>query len=91
MQWTFGDAIIVTANPQTLNRDAIAIDEVLGTVINDAAVRRSIKSIDPDEASVLMLTSGSTSLPKAVIQTQRMIAFKSRPRLSGAGRDRRMG
>jgi feruloyl-CoA synthase len=37
------------------------------------AVERSIAALDPDAASVYMLTSGSTSLPKAVIQTQRML------------------
>ncbi len=68
----FGDAIIVTAAPSELNRPAIAIETVLQTTVS-AAVKESIESIDPDAPSVLMLTSGSTSLPKAVIQTQRMI------------------
>jgi len=68
----FGDAVIVTSSPSELNRPAIAIDTVLRTRIS-SAVKDSIDSIDPDAPSVLMLTSGSTSLPKAVIQTQRMI------------------
>ncbi len=70
----FGDAIVVTADPQSLTRDAVSIDAVLDTPIDNAAVEQSINSIDADKPSVLMLTSGSTSLPKAVIQTQRMIA-----------------
>lgn len=68
----FGDAIIVTASPSDLNRPATAIATVLQTNVTPA-VTESIASIDPDAPSVLMLTSGSTSLPKAVIQTQRMI------------------
>ena len=35
-----------------------------------------------------MLTSGSTSLPKAVIQTQRMLGVEPRPGPPGAGADR---
>lgn len=68
----FGDAIIVTSSPEGISRNSIAIDIVLQTHVT-SAVRGSIDSIDPDATSVLMLTSGSTSLPKAVIQTQRMI------------------
>lgn len=68
----FGDAVVVTSNPDELQRPAIAAEEVLKTPVN-AAVRDSIDAIDPDAPSVLMLTSGSTSLPKAVIQTQRML------------------
>lgn len=68
----FGDAVIVTAAPSELDRSAVAIATVLQTRIT-SAVKESIDSIDPDAPSVLMLTSGSTSLPKAVIQTQRMI------------------
>lgn len=68
----FGDAIVVTSSPSEINGVAIAIDTVLQTKVT-AAVKESIDSIDADAPSVLMLTSGSTSLPKAVIQTQRMI------------------
>lgn len=69
----FADAIIVTSTPAKLKHPAISIEDVLQTEIN-SAVNESINAIDPDAPSVLMLTSGSTSLPKAVIQTQRMIA-----------------
>jgi feruloyl-CoA synthase len=68
----FGDALVVTDAPTELQRPAIAIDAVLATKVS-SAVMTSIDAIDPDAPSVLMLTSGSTSLPKAVIQTQRMI------------------
>jgi feruloyl-CoA synthase len=69
----FGDAWVITDEPGRLERPAIAIRDVLSTPVT-AAVAASIDAIDPDEASVYMLTSGSTSMPKAVIQTQRMIS-----------------
>jgi feruloyl-CoA synthase len=74
----FGDAALVTDDPSL-----IAVTQGSGPVVATASVLAtpagtdvdaSIASIDPDEASLYMLTSGSTSLPKAVIQTQRMIA-----------------
>ncbi len=74
----FGDAALVTDDPSL-----IAGTQGSGPVVSTASVLAtpagtdvdaSIASIDPDEASLYMLTSGSTSLPKAVIQTQRMIA-----------------
>ena len=68
----FGDAIIITANPDILNCSAIAMADILKTDISEQ-VNESIYSIDPDVPAVYMLTSGSTSLPKAVIHTQRMI------------------
>ncbi|MEJ2604413.1 MAG: feruloyl-CoA synthase, partial [Gammaproteobacteria bacterium] len=68
----FGDALIVTEDPAALERPAVALSEVLSTP-SGAAVRASIEGLDPDAPAAYMLTSGSTSLPKAVIQTQRMI------------------
>ncbi len=69
----FGDATIVTDDPAALSRPATALSEVLATRATPA-VAQSIAAIDPDEPTAYMLTSGSTSMPKAVIQTQRMIA-----------------
>jgi feruloyl-CoA synthase len=69
----FGDAIVVTDDPAALARPAVALSEVLATPVT-AAVAQSIAAIEPDEPTCYMLTSGSTSLPKAVIQTQRMLA-----------------
>ena len=69
----FGDAVLVTDDPAALSRPAVAWRELLATVPTPA-VARSIAAIAPDELSTYMLTSGSTSLPKAVIQTQRMLA-----------------
>ena len=68
----FGDAIVVTDEPSVLQRLAATIRSVLATPVTDA-VKRSIEALDPDAPSAYMLTSGSTSLPKAVIHTQRMI------------------
>jgi feruloyl-CoA synthase len=69
----FGDAIIVTDDPSQLTKPAVAWRDLLSTPVS-AEVEASIAAIDPDAATAYMLTSGSTSLPKAVIQTQRMIA-----------------
>lgn len=67
------DAVVVTDDPGRLRTPAVSARDVLATTPGPA-VAASIAAMDPDEASVYMLTSGSTSLPKAVIQTQRMIA-----------------
>jgi feruloyl-CoA synthase len=74
----FGDAALVTDEPSLIagtrgSGPVVSIASVLATTAG-TEVDASIASIDPDEASLYMLTSGSTSLPKAVIQTQRMIA-----------------
>ena len=68
----FGEAIVVTTDPGQLRRRAVSIEEVLLTETGPV-VAASIRTIDPDAPAAFMLTSGSTSLPKAVIQTQRMI------------------
>jgi len=69
----FGDAVVVTADPGALARTATAYRSVLETPVTDA-VSRAIASLDPDAHAAYMPTSRSTSVPKAVIQTQRMIA-----------------
>jgi len=73
----FGDATLVTDDPSLIagtrgSGPVVSTASVLATPAG-TDVDASIASIDPDEASLYMLTSGSTSLPKAVIQTQRMI------------------
>ena len=68
----FGDATVVTDDPSTLGRKATALSAVLATPVT-GAVAASIDALDPDAPAAYMLTSGSTSLPKAVNQTQRMI------------------
>ena len=69
----FGDAVVVTTDPAALTRPAVAYAEVLATPVTPA-VARAIETSDPDAHAAYMLTSGSTSMPKAVVQTQRMIA-----------------
>ncbi len=69
----FGDAVVVTTDPAALTRPAVAYADVLATPVTPA-VARAIETSDPDAHAAYMLTSGSTSMPKAVVQTQRMIA-----------------
>ena len=73
----FGDSVLVTDDPAALGktsfRRCVFTAEVVATAAG-ASVDASIHAIDADEPSIYMLTSGSTSLPKAVIQTQRMLA-----------------
>jgi feruloyl-CoA synthase len=68
----FGDATVITADPSLLQRAATSYADVLATPVT-AAVGAAIASLDPDAHSLYMLTSGSTSMPKAVVQTQRMV------------------
>ncbi|MFM7626409.1 MAG: AMP-binding protein [Gammaproteobacteria bacterium] len=73
----FGDATIITDDPALIARTAgggrvIATAEVFATPPG-SEVTQAIETLDPDAPTLYMLTSGSTSLPKAVIQTQRMI------------------
>ena len=73
----FGDATIITDDPSLIAGTAgggrvVATAEVFATPAG-TEVTRAIETLDPDAPTLYMLTSGSTSLPKAVIQTQRMI------------------
>ena len=70
----FGDAVVVTDDPAALSRPAVAYAEVLATPVTPQPCSNRSSRIDPDEPTAYMLTSGSTSMPKAVVQTQRMIA-----------------
>ena len=53
-------------------RRAIAYEALAGAAPSDD-VDRSIAAIDPDDLAKLMLTSGSSGPPKAVMQTHRML------------------
>ena len=52
--------------------ETVAYADVLATTVTPA-VEQAIATLDPDAHSLYMLTSGSTSMPKAVVQTQRMV------------------
>lgn len=73
----FGDAVLITDDPGVLGRTSfrqcVSTADVVATAAGEG-VDASIRAITPDEPTLYMLTSGSTSLPKAVIQTQRMLA-----------------
>ena len=66
---------------------SVSFDELLKTQVT-AAVQASIDAITPDTVGKLLFTSGSTGMPKAVINTQRMMCanammmMQSRTRLA---------
>jgi feruloyl-CoA synthase len=66
------DRIVVTRDPGALATPAVGWDTLLAHPVGPG-IRQRGAATDPDEHAVYMLTSGSTGLPKAVIQTQRML------------------
>lgn len=60
-----GAATIVTTDPARLGKPAVAYADVLATAPT-GAVARSIEGLKADDLAALMLTSGSTGLPKVV-------------------------
>jgi len=58
-------ARIVTTDPTSLSKPATAYADVLATPVTDA-VAASIAGLKPQDRAALMLTSGSTGLPKVV-------------------------
>ena len=60
-----GAATIVTTDPARLSKPVVAYADVLATAPT-AAVARSIEGLKADDLAALMLTSGSTGLPKVV-------------------------
>jgi feruloyl-CoA synthase len=60
-----GDASIVTTDPSKLAKPATAYAKVLETAATPA-VAASIAALKPQDPAALMLTSGSTGLPKVV-------------------------
>ncbi len=60
-----GGAAIVTTDPSRLTKPATAYADMLGTAPTEA-VAQSIAGLNPQDRAALMLTSGSTGLPKVV-------------------------
>ena len=60
-----GAATIVTSDPGQLSKPSVAYADVLATAPT-AAVATSIAGLKPQDRAALMLTSGSTGLPKVV-------------------------
>ena len=60
-----GGAVVVTTDPSRLKRPAVAYSELLSTAPTPA-VAQSIAALKPGDLAALMLTSGSTGLPKVV-------------------------
>ena len=69
----FGDAVIVTATPDAAPASSVAWDDVLATRATSMVDDR-LAALCADDHAAYMLTSGSTGMPKAVIQTYGMHA-----------------
>ncbi|MGV9010478.1 AMP-binding protein [Brevundimonas sp.] len=66
------DAIVVSAQPQDLPGDVVALADILSAP-DAQAIGERIQTLDPTVPARYLLTSGSTGRPKAVIHTQAMM------------------
>lgn len=63
---------VISCEAENLSVNAVSWEQLLATA-PAAGIRNRIENSDPDAHAAYMLTSGSTGMPKAVIQTQRML------------------
>ncbi|WP_396592622.1 AMP-binding protein [Brevundimonas sp. R86498] len=79
-------ATIVTADPSRLSIPATSLASVLATAPTEA-VSRSIAALDTDTVAAMMLTSGSTGMPKVVGLTLDNLAANSAQCFQTIGRE----